>query len=81
MKPSSFPQATKTLAKPGNMTEEECGPLPVYSDGTQCISLWQMTWPERLKALFFGRLWVFVYSGVTQPPIGFVVDNKIFSEK
>jgi hypothetical protein len=80
MEPKNFKQATKTLGPPKGMTEEECGPLRVFTDGKQCISLWQMTWHERLSALFFGRIWLFVMSGQTQPPVLLLVTNEIFVE-
>lgn len=81
MEPKSFEQANKNLLKPEGMTDEECGSLPVYSDGKVCISLWQMTWLERLKALLFGRIWLFVHSGHTQPPVALMVENEIFTQE
>lgn len=81
MEPIQFPQANKNLLKPENMTDEECSSLPVFTDGQQCISLWKMTWIERLNVLLFGKLWVFVISGYTQPPIGFMVNKDIFRKE
>ncbi|RPJ28026.1 MAG: hypothetical protein EHM33_05970 [Chloroflexi bacterium] len=81
MEPKKFEQANKTLTKPSNMTDEECGSLPVFTDGKVCISLWKMTWRERFSALFFGKLWLFVHSGYTQPPVAPMVQREIFSEK
>ena len=81
MEPMQFKQANKNLLKPESMTDEECGNLPVFTDGVQCISLWKMTWKERLLALLFGKLWVYVISGYTQPPIGFIIDREIFRSK
>jgi hypothetical protein len=43
-------------------------PLPVWTDGEQCVSCWQMSWRERLSALLFGRAWLALLSGKTQPP-------------
>jgi hypothetical protein len=80
MEPKSFPQANKNLLKPEGMTDEECGSLPVYNDGKVCISLWQMTWQERFKALFFGKIWLFVHSGHTQPPVALMVEKEIFTQ-
>jgi hypothetical protein len=80
MEPMKFEQANRNLLKPEGMTDDECGPLPVFSDGTQCISLWKMTWRERLSALFFGKVWLFVYSGHTQPPVGLMAMNEIFEQ-
>lgn len=80
MEPMRFEQANKTLLAPQGMTEAECGSLPVFSDGKECVSLWKMTWRERLSVLLFGKIWLFVYSGQTQPPVAFVVAKDIFKE-
>ena len=58
-----------TLSRPRGMTKEECGPLPIWHDGTQCISCWRPSWRERLSILFFGRIWLSVFSGMRQPPV------------
>ena len=80
MKPIEFEQANKNLLKPEGMTDEECGSLPVLADGAKCISLWEMTWKERFSVLFFGKLWLFVYSGKTQPPVMLIATRQIFDE-
>lgn len=69
MIPIIFPEHNAVLQKPPNMTDEECLPLAVYCDGKQCISCWKMSWKERLSTLLFGKVWVWVLSGNTQPPI------------
>ncbi|MEE8551537.1 MAG: hypothetical protein V3T08_09830 [Gemmatimonadota bacterium] len=51
------------------MTDAECGPLHVLTDGVTCKSLWWPSLVERLSILFFGRVWVYVRSGTTQPAI------------
>ena len=81
MKPSMFPQANKALLRPAGMTEEECGNLYVWTDGQQCLSLWQMDWRERVKALWYGRIWLTVLSGQTQPPVELSADRTIFIEE
>jgi len=78
MEPMKFEQANKELLKPEGMKDEECGSLPVFTDGKQCISLWKMTWQERLSALFFGRIWLSVHSGQTQPPVWLMAAKQIF---
>lgn len=80
MKPTGFPEQTKTLTKPIGMTDEECGSLPVYNDGSQSISCWRMTWRERLSALFVGRVWLQVYAGHTQPPVSLTAAKTIFEQ-
>jgi hypothetical protein len=80
MEPIEFEQANKNLLKPEGMSDEECGSLPVFTDGKQCISLWKMTWGERLSALFFGKIWLFVHMGQTQPPVALMAAREIFGE-
>jgi hypothetical protein len=81
MKPIDFPQSNKTLLKPETMTDEECGSLPVYTDGQVCISLWKPTWRERLSMLVFGRVWLWVYYGETQPPVAIETHQTIWGKK
>lgn len=69
MKAVGFPEANKTLEKPVSMTDEECGPLRVWNVVDQCISCWRPSFKERLSMLFFGKVWLSVYSGETQPPV------------
>jgi hypothetical protein len=80
MEPINFVQANKKLGPPKGMTKEECGDLPVFTDGKQCISLWQMSWRERFSALFFGRIWLSVHMGETQPPVWLMAMNDIFGK-
>lgn len=81
MEPNLFPQANKNLLKPEGWMDEECVNLPVFTDGQQCISLWKMSWRERFSALFFGKIWLFVHSGETQPPVLLMAAREIFVEK
>ena len=55
MKPIKFPKANATYAK----DQPEYLPLPVYreADGL-VISCWQLTWRERFKILWTGRMWL-----------------------
>jgi hypothetical protein len=69
VKPIQFPFANKILEKPQGWTDEECNPLPVYNDGQQSISCWELSWKERLTVLVFGRVWLRVVMGHTQPPV------------
>jgi hypothetical protein len=80
MKPTTFKEQNKTLLKPDNMTDEECTSLPVYTDDKQCISCWRMSIKERLSALLFGKVWVWVLSGKTQPPIVLEARRTVFEE-
>lgn len=69
MKPISFPMANRNLLKPDGMTDEQCGSLPVWTNEQVCVSLWKPTLRERLSILLFGRVWLTVHSGRTQPPV------------
>lgn len=77
MKPIDFPQSTKELARPANMTDEECSSLHVYCDGDKCISCWKPSLKERFRILFGNPVWLGVISGRTQPPV-FVDASNIF---
>ena len=78
--PIKFEQANQLVSRPLEMSKEECGELYIFSDGQYCISLWQMSWKERLSALFFGRVWLWVYSGHTQPPVALEATKTIFED-
>lgn len=69
MKPIDFPQSTKVLQKPENMFDADCKPLPVWSDGKQCVSCWRPTFKERVRILFAGKVWLGVNAGYSQPPV------------
>jgi hypothetical protein len=78
MKPITFPEANKVLTKPRDWSDKECSSLPVYNDGEQSISLWKMTWRERLHSLFYGTIWLQVYSGSTSPPVTLSAEITVF---
>ncbi|KKL54455.1 hypothetical protein LCGC14_2265240 [marine sediment metagenome] len=69
MKPIEFKGQTKVLQRPYNMTEADCSPLPIFTNGKQCISLWKANFYERIKFLFTGKMWHSSHSGKTQPPV------------
>jgi hypothetical protein len=69
MESIDFKESNKTLTKPEDWTDEECQSLKVYNDGKHSISCWKPTIIERIKLLFTGKIWVFVWYGNTSPPI------------
>ncbi len=70
MNPIEFAEQTRVLKKPDSMTDDECRPMAVWTDGRQCISCWTGSWKERLKFLFSGRIWLCVITNSgTQPPV------------
>ena len=82
MKPLKFKEATIELKKPASMTDEDCGSLYIHqSINGECISLWSVSFWERLKFLFHGKLWLGVLSGKTQPPVWLDMTNTVFYKK
>ena len=78
MKPIKFAEANKNLLKPSSMSDAECRSLWVYTDGRECVSCWKLTWAQRIKALLFGRIWLSVLSGQTQPPVWLDCAKTVF---
>jgi len=81
MTPAKFKESNRTLRKPDSMTDEECGSLEVYTDGMQCISCWRLSLRERLSAVFFGRIWLGVVFGETQPPVWLICCRTAFEKE
>jgi hypothetical protein len=54
MKPIEFPEMNQTWAK----NQPPYLPLPAYTSATETISCWRLSWWDRLRALFMGRLWL-----------------------
>lgn len=81
MKPIEFKEQNKVLGKPESMTDEECGSLPVFSNGAECISCWQFTEEEIQKLIETKQIWIGVVSGQTQPPIFLSVDTPFIERK
>lgn len=77
MKPIDFKQSTKVLQRSPDMTDDECAALPVWSDGTQCVSCWKPSLSERISLAFGGKVWLGVASGSTQPPV-FLSGRNVF---
>ena len=83
MKPIPFKHCNKELQPSGkkysaNVTDVQ--PLPIWTDGEQCVSCWQMTWRERFAALFRGRVWLAMLTGKTQPPACLSVEKEYVRE-
>jgi hypothetical protein len=63
MRAFAFPGHNRTLVAKG------CDDLPVYTDGANVTSCWELD-PEDLELLrSTGYVWITLQSGVTQPPI------------
>ena len=74
LRPVNFKLANRKLYAPSE--EGSCSkiPLPVWTDGTQCVSCWKCSFLDRLRILFTGRVWASVRSGGTQPPMWIAAD-------
>jgi hypothetical protein len=81
MTPTEFNEQTTILGKPSGMSDEECGSLPIFSDGNQTISCWKLSLKERLQILIFGKIWVGVVFGKTQPPIWLSSNKTVFQSE
>ena len=65
------PIATKEMKDvllPAEGTEDHVAPLPILRTEGMVSSCWKMTWKERIKAVWVGKIW-FDCSGLTHPPI------------
>jgi len=83
MKPTQFRYSNRILQPSGkryspNVTS--VAPLAVWTDGEQCVLCWKMSLPERLSALLFGRVWLALLSGETQPPACVVASKEYLQE-
>ena len=72
MKPINFPEANKTLRAPSQKSDHQIDELRIFNYRERCISLWKPTLKERLSILLFGRVWLDILSGETQPPVAIV---------
>ncbi|RPD50049.1 hypothetical protein DNI29_04430 [Hymenobacter sediminis] len=67
--PIEFPEQNWLLAKPADMTDEQCCSLPCFVDQTQVVSCWKLT-EEELEEINRngGKIYMGVY-GASTPPI------------
>jgi len=77
MFPISFKQQNFILKKPPTM-EEECKDLPAFKTDNYILSCWSRSFFQRLKFLIFGKLWVWVYTPTSQPPIALTIERTPF---
>jgi hypothetical protein len=54
MIPVEFPEQTTIWAK----NQPKYLPLPAYTNDTETITCWSLTWFERLQILWKGHLWL-----------------------
>lgn len=83
MKPIAFTEQTVVLQPNPNQMEIDdlpVGTLPIFTDGNQVISCWGLTFWERLRVLWFGKIWLGVHSGHTQPPVWLAAERTMFGK-
>ena len=82
MKGTNFPEANALFGAPVDWDDQKMGGpclgLPVFNDGTQLISRWELTWRDRLAILFGAPVWLYI-TGQQHPVVGFNVQKTIFS--
>jgi hypothetical protein len=81
MVPIKFREQTGVLLKPEDMTDEECAPLPIHHDGEWYVSCWRLSFKEKIKALLYGRIWLYVRGKVSQPPVSLSCERTVFEDK
>ncbi len=82
MEPVKFDAANVFLQRPASMSEEECGELSVFRDERGfCVSCWELSDEELMKILETKRVWLWVFSGDTQPPVSMDVENPFKNEE
>lgn len=81
MKPIKFKQANRELLGPKLMTDDEYRNLWVFTDDTECVSCWKLSFRERIRALIFGKVWLGILSGNTQPPVWLDCNDTVFEEE
>lgn len=80
MTPSPFFGSNRVLGPPAGHDGRrlQIAPLPVWTDGEVCLSSWKLSLRERVAALVFGRVWLWVASGKTQPPVSLSAERTPF---
>lgn len=68
-----FKESNVIFNRPLDCSEDECGTLEAYSDGTRCISCWCLSKEEINHLLETRRIWLYIMGG--QPPVSLTVYN------
>lgn len=74
MKPAPFKEQNYTFK------DSKYEDLPAFISDREVISMWRMTWRERLHCLFRGYLWVSV-ADIAPAPIYITAEKSIFVEE
>lgn len=77
MYPVAFDEVNSTLTEPTNWDKTkhgDCLDLPVERGDGFCKSCWKLTFGEFFKLLFKRKIYLYIVSGNTQPPVKLVVE-------
>jgi hypothetical protein len=66
-KPVAFPGSNYTLGAPPGA--ENVSPLPIFRNGTCCVSAWELTDAEIAEIVKSRRVFLSVFFGNSQPPV------------
>jgi hypothetical protein len=80
MKCIEFPEQTRVLLAPPGVSDEECGTLPVFNDGKECISKWELNEEDKKHIAEKGYIWLRIWGGVTQPPCCLEAKETVFEK-
>ena len=75
--PRTF-RGSNRILQPGNHPAHAVEELSVFTNGDYCLSCWRLSLRERLSAFLFGRTWLYVLSGATQPPVWVEITRDVF---
>lgn len=82
-KPVDFKFSNNYLGPPrradGSAVPDVIG-MHTWTDGQQSVSRWQLTWRERVQAMWHGHVWLGVLSGESQPPVYVATDKELLKE-
>jgi hypothetical protein len=83
MQPITFPEANFIFNKPSEMTDEQCGDLPVAKlkdpDGVPLIiSCWELSEEDKARVAETGSIWLTI-CGTGMPPVGLQTEKPFES--
>lgn len=67
--PANWHGANKTLGPPRGKDETQVGSLPVFTNGVQCVSCWELSDEELAEVVRSKRVFLVVMYGQSQPPV------------
>lgn len=77
MYPVKFEGCNKVLTPPTDwdcIERGDCGDLHINNSFGECKSCWKFTWGEFFRFLLKRRIYLYVVSGDTQPPVKLAVE-------